>query len=234
MSPKPRPGFPTLPTFATPERARLADAVRALIDAVMIDRRRRRRRCCSTSPPRSSSSPSGSARGRDERRGLPRRAATATTSRARPIVGEASPLVAAHRLGSLADDALDGKPRRRGARHVRRAVRRPARLRARRDDRAARSTRCSASPTSRPAIPGMTGRLIVHYRKPTPLFHELRFRAVGRPGRGPPDHVAGRALGRRDAHRRGRRRCSCGPAPSARPRSSATKAAEALTDPEPA
>jgi acyl-CoA thioesterase FadM len=25
--------------------------------------------------------------------------------------------------------------------------------------------------------PGMTGRLIVHYRAPTPLFHELHFRA---------------------------------------------------------
>ena len=25
--------------------------------------------------------------------------------------------------------------------------------------------------------PGMTGRLTIHYRKPTPLFHELRFRA---------------------------------------------------------
>ena len=69
--------------------------------------------------------------------------------------------------------------------------------------------------------PGMTARLIVHYRQPTPLFRELRFRAVGRPGRGPPHHVAGRALRRRDAHRRGRRPLRAAPARAGRSRSSA-------------
>ena len=52
--------------------------------------------------------------------------------------------------------------------------------------------------------PGMTARLIVHYRKPTPLFHELHFRAAL-------DRIEGRrimsprtAVGRRHPHRRGR------------------------------
>ena len=52
--------------------------------------------------------------------------------------------------------------------------------------------------------PGMTGRLTVNYRSPTPLETELRFVGLARARRGPQDLHAGRAVGRRPAVRGGR------------------------------
>ena len=87
----------------------------------------------------------------------------------------------------------------------------PPGLRARRVDRAARSTRCSASPTSRPGIPGMTAPAHDPLPRPTPLFHELRFRAWVDRVEGRRIMSSGRGLGRRCTDRRGRGRVRATP-----------------------
>ena len=86
---------------------------------------------------------------------------------------EHSPL---HRAGQPAGPAhAAARHRRRGARpgHLRLGLRGPARVRARRLHRRAPSTSCSGATQSLSGNPGMTGRLTVSYRSPTPLHAEL-------------------------------------------------------------
>ena len=166
------PGIPDSAAFATPERAELASSVRALIDTVMsledveaatlssvaaeIDKLSRQL-----------------GRGRDEGAGYRPRTHGDYLPRS-PIVGEASPI--SPRLDWERYTRPDGKP---GVE--------------------ARGT--FGAPYEGPPSfvhggwvactfdevlgianiesgnPGMTARLIVHYRKPTPLFHEIVVRA---------------------------------------------------------
>ena len=102
-------------------------AVRALIDAVMTVEDVDADDCCSTSRPEVEQL-ADPARARPRRRArATARAATATTCRARPIVGEASPLVAAPRLGGRRRRARrQARASRRAARSARRTKARPA------------------------------------------------------------------------------------------------------------
>ena len=85
-----------------------------------------------------------------------------------PMLGQANPLAPPIQLW------LEGD-RIRGHRHVRRRLRGPARAACTAATSRRPSTRCSGSTQSLSGSPGMTGRLTVHYRKPTPLETELRF-----------------------------------------------------------
>jgi acyl-coenzyme A thioesterase PaaI-like protein len=161
------PGLPDAPEYATPERARLAASVRALIDAVM------------TSPDAGAATLLAVADGTDHLTAMlgGGDAGAGPGYRPRshgdylprsPIVGEASPL--SPRLDwEVAGDAIEargtfgapyeGPP---GFVHggwVACAF-----------DEVLGIANIAAG------HPGMTARLTVHYRRPTPLFRELRFR----------------------------------------------------------
>jgi acyl-coenzyme A thioesterase PaaI-like protein len=165
------PGLPDSPAFATTERATLAAALRRIIDAAMsvedvdaetlrsvahdVDRLAFRL-----------------GRGRDAGAGYHPRAHTDYLPRS-PIVGEASPMSPRLDWEAITDDkgriaveakgvfgaAYEGPP---GFVHggwVACAF----------DEILGIANIASGHP-------GMTGRLTVHYRRPTPLFHNLRFR----------------------------------------------------------
>jgi len=167
------PGLPDPPSFSTPERARIADAVRTLIDAVMT----------TEAEPDVLLAVADEAERLAEQLGARRDGGAGYLPRSHgdylprsPVVGDASPL--APRIDwDLSDDALNGH---RGV--------------------VAHGT--FGAPYEGPpgyvhggmialafdevlgianiagGHPGMTARLTVHYRKPTPLFHELHFRAA--------------------------------------------------------
>jgi len=166
------PGIPDSPAFATAERAELAAAIRSLIDVAMsaedvdantlhavaqeIDALRARL-----------------GRGREEGAGYHPRHHGDYLPRS-PIVGEASPLsprldweVVEHE-GKIAVEgrgtfgaAYEGPPSFVHGGWIACAF-----------DEMLGIANIAAE------HPGMTARLIVHYRKPTPLFHELHFRAA--------------------------------------------------------
>ncbi len=168
------PGLPDSADFATPERARLAEAVRELIDAVMtsegddaalllevadgaeaLAQRLGRRR-------------EGGAGYRPQSHGeyLPRS----------PVVGQASPLAPRIEWDN-SDTALDGKPGIEahgtfGAPYEGPPGHVHGGMIALAFDEVLGIANIAAG------HPGMTARLTVHYRKPTPLFHELHFRAA--------------------------------------------------------
>jgi acyl-coenzyme A thioesterase PaaI-like protein len=165
------PGLPDSPAFATPERAQLAAAIRELIDASMsvedVDGETLR-----AAAHQVRQLTFGLGRARDEGAGYLPRSHGDYLPRS-PIVGEASPLSprldweATERDGRVAVEAwgafgapYEGPP---GFVHggwVACAF----------DEVLGIANIASGHP-------GMTARLTVHYRKPTPLFRELRFRA---------------------------------------------------------
>jgi hypothetical protein len=168
------PGLPDLPSFATPERARLAEAVRGLIDAVMTTEGDDAALLLEVA---------AGAEKLAEQLGGRRAAGAGYRPRSHndylprsPVVGDASPL--APRIEwDTSDDALDGKP---GIEahgtfgapyegppgHVHGGM------------IALAFDEILGIANIAGGHPGMTARLTIHYRKPTPLFHELRFRAA--------------------------------------------------------
>ena len=206
------PGLPDSPAFATPERAALADAVRALIDAVMTiedadaDDAARRRATTSTS------SRSGSAAAATT--------APATSPRSHgdylprsPDRRRGEPALAAHRLGRRR--AIDGsRASRRRARSAR-AYEGPPGLRARRAGSRCAFDEMLGIANIAAGHPGMTARLTVHYRQPDAAVPRA---AV--PGRGSTAIEGrrimspGRALGRRDVSPPRPTASSCSPARS--------------------
>lgn len=165
------PGLPDSPAFATPERAELAGALRGLIDAVM------------TSEDADGSELTAVARdverlttrlggGREEGPGYRPRSHGDYLPRS-PIVGEASPL--SPRLDWNEVEA-DGRTSVEGRGTFGAAYEGPPGFVhggwiACAFDEMLGIANISAG------HPGMTARLTVHYRRPTPLFKELRFRA---------------------------------------------------------
>jgi len=167
------PGLPDPPSFSTPERARIADAVRTLIDAVMT----------TDADPDVLLNVAADAEKLAERLGARRADGPGYLPRSHgeyiprsPIVGDASPL--APRIDwDLADDALDGKPGITahgtfGAPYEGPPGHVHGGMIALAFDEMLGIANIAAE------HPGMTARLIVHYRKPTPLFHDLHFRAA--------------------------------------------------------
>jgi hypothetical protein len=168
------PGLPDAPNFATPERARLAEAVRQLIDAVMTNEGDDAQLLLDVAAEAESLAARLGA-GRGEGPGYAPRSHGDYLPRS-PVVGEASPL--APRVDwELSDDALDGKPgiEARGVfgapyegppGHVHGGM------------IALAFDEILGIANIAGEHPGMTARLTIHYRKPTPLFHELHFRAA--------------------------------------------------------
>jgi acyl-coenzyme A thioesterase PaaI-like protein len=168
------PGLPDSPDFATPERARLAEGVRALIDAVM------------TAHDVDSATLLEIA---DEAEKLARRLGSGRESGAgyrprhhddylprSPIVGQASPLAPGIEW-DVSDAALDGRPGIEahgtfGAPYEGPPGHVHGGMIALAFDEVLGIANIAAG------HPGMTARLTIHYRKPTPLFHELHFRAA--------------------------------------------------------
>jgi acyl-coenzyme A thioesterase PaaI-like protein len=177
------PGLPDSPDFATPERARLAEAVRGLIDAVMTSE--------GNDPALLLEVADGADR-LTERLGVGRERGPGYRPRTHgdylprsPVVGQASPL--APRIEwDHSDTALDGKagieahgtfgaPYEGPPGHVHGGMIALA------FDEVLGIANIAAG------HPGMTARLTIHYRQPTPLFHELHFR-------GAVDRVEGRRI----------------------------------------
>jgi acyl-coenzyme A thioesterase PaaI-like protein len=168
------PGLPDSPDFATPERAVLADGVRALIDAVMT---------AEVDDPAILLEVAAEAErlaarlggGRDDGPGYRPRSHGDYLPRS-PVVGHASPL--APRIEwEESDDAIDGKPGIEAHGTFGAPYEGPpgyvhGGMIALAFDEVLGIANIAAG------SPGMTGRLIVHYRKPTPLFRELHFRAA--------------------------------------------------------
>jgi len=177
------PGLPDSADFATPERARLAEAVRGLIDAVMTsdgndtalllevadDAERLAARLGS---------------GRESGPGYRPRTHGDYLPRS-PVVGQASPL--APRIEwDHSETALDGKPGIEAHGTFGAPYEGPpgyvhGGMIALAFDEVLGIANIAAG------HPGMTARLTIHYRRPTPLFHELRFR-------GAVDRVEGRRI----------------------------------------
>jgi thioesterase superfamily protein len=168
------PGLPDPPDFATPERARLAEAVRQLIDAVMTNE---------GDDPELLLDIAAEAEGLAERLGSGRGEGPGYAPRSHgdylprsPVVGEASPL--APRIDwDLSDDAIDGKPGIEahgvfGAPYEGPPGHVHGGMIALAFDEVLGIANIAGE------HPGMTGRLTIHYRRPTPLFHELHFRAA--------------------------------------------------------
>jgi acyl-coenzyme A thioesterase PaaI-like protein len=168
------PGLPDSADFATPERARLAEAVRGLIDAVMSAHGDDAALLLEVAAGAEALAArlgvgreSGAGyRPRDHDDYLPRS----------PVVGQASPL--APRIEwDESQTALDGKPGIEaygtfGAPYEGPPGHVHGGMIALAFDEVFGIANIAAG------HPGMTGRLTVHYRRPTPLFHELRFRAA--------------------------------------------------------
>ncbi len=168
------PGLPDPPDFATPERARLAEAVRQLIDAVMTNE---------GDDPQLLLDIAADAEALALRLGSGRADGPGYAPRSHgdylprsPVVGEASPL--APRIDwDLTDDAIDGKP---GivAHGVFGAPYEGPPGHVHGGMIALAFDEVLGIANIAGEHPGMTGRLTIHYRKPTPLFHELQFRAA--------------------------------------------------------
>lgn len=168
------PGLPDSPDFATPERARLAEAVRGLIDAVMttdgddpsvlLEVADEAERLAAKLGARKDGVPGYKPRSHGDY--LPRS----------PVVGDASPL--APRIDwDESDNALDGKPGIEAHGSFGAPYEGPpgyvhGGMIALAFDEVLGIVNIAGG------HPGMTARLTIHYRKPTPLFHELHFRAA--------------------------------------------------------
>jgi acyl-coenzyme A thioesterase PaaI-like protein len=168
------PGLPDSPDFATPERAVLAEGVRALIDAVMT---------AEVDDPAILLEVAAVAERLAQRLGGGREAGAGYRPRSHgdylprsPVVGHASPL--APRVDwEESDSAIDGKPGIEAHGTFGAAYEGPpgyvhGGMIALAFDEVLGIANIAAG------NPGMTARLIVHYRQPTPLFRELHFRAT--------------------------------------------------------
>ena len=166
------PGLPDPPDYATPERARIAEAVRTLIDAVMTTEApnetllavaEEAERLAARLDGRRSPGPGYRPRNHGDY--LPRS----------PVVGQASPL--APRIEwDHSPTALDGRPGIEahgvfGAPYEGPPGHVHGGMIALAFDEVLGIANIAAE------HPGMTARLTIHYRQPTPLFHELHFRA---------------------------------------------------------
>jgi len=167
------PGLPDSPDFATPERARLADGVRALIDAVMT---------AEVDDPAILLEVAAAAErlaarlggGREDGPGYRPRSHGDYLPRS-PVVGHASPL-APRVEWEESDAAIDGRPGIEAHGTFGAPYEGPpgyvhGGMIALAFDEVLGIANIAAG------HPGMTGRLTVHYRRPTSLFRELRFRA---------------------------------------------------------
>jgi hypothetical protein len=168
------PGLPDAPNFATPERARLAEAVRLLIDAVMTNEGDDPQLLLDIAAEAEQMAQRlGS--GRADRPGYAPRSHGDYLPRS-PVVGEASPL--APRIDwELSNDAIDGKPGIEahgvfGAPYEGPPGHVHGGMIALAFDEILGIANIAGE------HPGMTARLTIHYRKPTPLFRELHFRAA--------------------------------------------------------
>ena len=166
------PGIPDSPAFATPERAELASALRTLIDTVMSveDVEAETLRSVAREIEKLSFR---LGRGRDEGAGYRPRSHGDYLPRS-PIVGEASPL--SPRLDWEVVTRPDGRigVEARGAFGA--AYEGPPSF-VHGGWIACAFDEVLGIANIAAGHPGMTARLIVHYRKPTPLFHELVLRA---------------------------------------------------------
>ncbi|HEV7526013.1 MAG TPA: PaaI family thioesterase [Acidimicrobiia bacterium] len=166
------PGIPDSPAFATPERAELAAAIRSLIDTVMsveeVDAA-----TLHTVAQEVDQLTFRLGRGREEGAGYRPRSHGDYLPRS-PIVGEASPL--SPRLDWEVFTRADGSPGVEARGTFGAAYEGPPSfvhggwVACAFDEVLGIANIVSGNP-------GMTARLIVHYRKPTPLFRELRLRA---------------------------------------------------------
>jgi acyl-coenzyme A thioesterase PaaI-like protein len=167
------PGLPDNPSFSTPERARLADAVRELIDAVMT----------TDASADVLLAVAADADALAERLGARREGGAGYEPRSHgdylprsPVVGHASPL--APRVEWEESDAtIDGKPGIEAHGTFGAAYEGPpgyvhGGMIALAFDEVLGIANIAAG------HPGMTARLTIHYRKPTPLFRDLRFLAA--------------------------------------------------------
>jgi acyl-coenzyme A thioesterase PaaI-like protein len=161
------PGLPDSPVFATPERAELATAVRALIDAAMTAENVEGEKLLEVARDVEQlvfrlgggrqGGPGYQPRGHGDY--LPRS----------PVVGEASPM-----SPRLDWEAVDGAVEARGVFGA--AYEGPPGF-VHGGWIACAFDEILGIANITAGHPGMTGRLTVHYRRPTPLFRELRFRA---------------------------------------------------------
>jgi acyl-coenzyme A thioesterase PaaI-like protein len=166
------PGIPDPAAFATPERAELAGAIRALIDTVMsVD----------DAPTETLHSLAEEVekltfrlgRGRDEGPGYHPRSHGDYLPRS-PVVGEASPL--SPRLDWEVVTRADGTPGVEARGTFGAAYEGPPGF-VHGGWVACTFDEVLGIANIESGNPGMTARLIVHYRKPTPLFRELHVRA---------------------------------------------------------
>ena len=168
------PGLPDSPDFATPERARLADGVRALIDAVMT---------AEIDDPAILLEVAAEAERLAARLGGGRESGAGYRPRSHgdylprsPVVGHASPL-APRVEWEESESAIDGRPGIEahgifGAPYEGPPGYVHGGMIALAFDEVLGIANIAAGK------PGMTARLIVHYRQPTPLFRDLHFRAA--------------------------------------------------------
>jgi hypothetical protein len=161
------PGLPDSPAFATPERAKLASSVRALIDAVMTaeDADESTLLDIAADVDELADRLGG---GRDDGPGYRPRSHGDYLPRS-PIVGEASPL--SPRLDwEESDGGIDGRGTFGAAYEGPPGFVHGGWIACAFDEMLGIANIAAGNP-------GMTARLTVHYRRPTPLFRELRFRA---------------------------------------------------------
>ena len=168
------PGLPDPPDFATPERARLAEAVRLLIDAVMTNE---------GDDPQLLLDVAAEAEQMAQRLGSGRSEGPGYAPRSHgdylprsPVVGHASPL-APRVEWEESDTAIDGRPGIEAHGTFGAPYEGPpgyvhGGMIALAFDEVLGIANIAAG------HPGMTARLTIHYRKPTPLFRELHFRAA--------------------------------------------------------
>ena len=162
------PGLPDSPDFATPERAALADGVRALIDAVMT---------AEIDDPAILLDVAAEAERLAKRLGGGREAGAGYRPRSHgdylprsPVVGEASPLSPRHDWEIAEDGSVAGRGSFGAAYEGPPGYVHGGWIACAFDEMLGIANIASGNP-------GMTARLTIHYRKPTPLFHELRFKA---------------------------------------------------------
>jgi acyl-coenzyme A thioesterase PaaI-like protein len=162
------PGIPDSPSFATAERAALAASLRTLIDVAM------------TSEDADGETLLDIARAVDQlafRLGGERDAGPGYNPRSHadylprsPVVGEASPLSPRLDWEIAADGSVAGRGAFGAAYEGPPGYVHGGWIACAFDEMLGIANIASGNP-------GMTARLTIHYRKPTPLFHELRFRA---------------------------------------------------------
>ena len=168
------PGLPDSLDFATPERGRLAEAVRALIDAVMTTEGEDSELLLDVAAEaeRLAARLGG---GREAGAGYRPRSHGDYLPRS-PVVGQASPL--APRIDwEESDSAIDGQPGIEAHGTFGAPYEGPpgyvhGGMIALAFDEVLGIANIAAG------HPGMTARLTIHYRKPTPLFRDLHFRAA--------------------------------------------------------